>query len=131
MIGILAAAPENYITTFEPVLKMRGPQDPEQNFFGGIARGFDLPDLLIARAPKPTLIVATTRDIFSIEGTRVALAEAERAHAALGGAHTIAMTVDDAEHTSTKKNREATYAFFPHASRPSRQQCRRAGGTPR
>ena len=109
---ILAAAPENYITTFEPVLKMRGPQDPEQNFYRGIALGFDQPDLLIARAPKPTLIVATTRDIFNIEGTQTAFAEARRAHAALGGTDTMAMTVDDAEHTSTKKNREATYAFF-------------------
>ena len=109
---IIAAAPENYITTFDPLLKMRGPQDAEQNFYGGIARGLDQPDLLIARAPKPTLIVATTRDIFNIEGTRVALAEAQRAHAALGGSETMTMTVDDAEHTSTRKNREATYAFF-------------------
>jgi dienelactone hydrolase len=109
---ILAAAPENYITTFEPLLQMRGPQDAEQNFFGGIARGFDQPDLLIARAPKPTLVVATTRDIFNIEGTQTALAEAQRAHRALGGTDSITMTVDDAEHTSTKKNREATYAFF-------------------
>jgi dienelactone hydrolase len=109
---ILAAAPENYITTFESVLKMRGPQDPEQNFYRGLARGFDQADLLIARAPKPTLIVATTRDIFNIEGTQAVLAEARRAHAALGSADTMTMTVDDAEHASTKKNREATYAFF-------------------
>lgn len=109
---ILAAAPENYITTFESVLKMRGPQDAEQNFYRGVARGFDQADLLIARAPKPTLIVATTRDIFNIDGTQAAFAETRRAHLALGGADAIAMTVDDAEHTSTRKNREATYAFF-------------------
>ena len=77
-----------------------------------LARGFDQPDLLIARAPKPTLIVATTRDIFNIQGAQTALAETRRAHAALGGTDSMAMTVDDAEHTSTKKNREATYAFF-------------------
>lgn len=110
---ILAAAPENYITTFDPLLKMRGPQDAEQNFPAAFARGFDQPDLLIARAPKPTLIVATTRDIFNIEGTQAALAETQRAHAALGGAaDTITITIDDAEHASTKQNREATYAFF-------------------
>jgi dienelactone hydrolase len=109
---ILASAPENYITTFDPLLKMRGPQDAEQNFRGEIASGFDLPDWLIARAPKPTLIVATTRDIFNIEGARAALAEARRAHAALGGRDTMEFTVDDAEHMSTPKNREATCAFF-------------------
>ena len=98
---ILAAAPENYITTFETVLKMRGPQDAEQNFYRGIAGGFDQSDLLIARAPKPTLIVATTRDIFNIEGTQTAFAEARRAHAALGGIDSMEITVDDAEHIST------------------------------
>ena len=109
---IRAAAPENYLTTFENLLKTRGPQDPEQNFHRGLALGFDQTDLVIARAPQPTLIVATTRDIFSIEGTHALHHEARRAFAALGAADAIAMTVDDAEHTSTRKNREATYAFF-------------------
>jgi hypothetical protein len=109
---VRAAAPENYLTTFEQLLRSRGPQDPEQNFYRGIARGFDQPDLVIARAPKATLIVATTRDIFSIDGTQTLHAEARRAYAALGAADALAMTVDDAEHTSTRKNREATYAFF-------------------
>jgi dienelactone hydrolase len=109
---ILAAAPENYVTTFDKVLKMRGPQDPEQNFYAGLAHGFDQPDLLIARAPKPTLLVATTRDIFNIDGTKTAFAEASRAYAAFGHPDSIAMTVDDADHASTRKNREATYAFF-------------------
>jgi dienelactone hydrolase len=109
---VRAAAPENYITTFEKLLQTRGPQDPEQNFYRGLERGFDQTDLLIARAPKPTLIVATTRDIFSIDGTQSAYEEARRGFAALGNADALTMTVDDAEHTSTKKNREATYAFF-------------------
>ncbi|MDO8542062.1 MAG: acetylxylan esterase [Opitutaceae bacterium] len=109
---IRAAAPENYLTTFEQLLKTRGPQDPEQNFHRGIARGFDQPDFVLARAPKPTLVVATTRDIFSIEGTQALFAEARRGFTALGRADALEMTVDDAEHTSTRKNREATYAFF-------------------
>jgi dienelactone hydrolase len=112
---VLAAAPENYVTTFDKVLMMRGPQDPEQNFYRGIARGFDQPDLLIARAPKPTLLIATTRDIFNIDGTRDALAEARQAYAAFGAPDALTMTVDDADHASTPKNREATYAFFRQA----------------
>lgn len=107
-----AAAPENYLTTFEKLLRSRGPQDAEQNLPRGLARRFDQPDLVLARAPKPTLIIATTRDIFSIEGTQSLYAETRRAYAALGAADAIAMTVDDAEHMSTPKNREATYAFF-------------------
>lgn len=109
---ILAAAPENYLTTFEQLLRTRGPQDPEQNFHGALAQGFDQADLLIARAPKPSLVIATTRDIFNIEGTQTVHAEARKAYAALGQADDVAMTVDDADHTSTRKNREATYAFF-------------------
>lgn len=109
---ILASAPENYLTTFEHLLKTRGPQDPEQNFYGALARGFDQADLLISRAPKPALVVATTRDIFSIHGTQALYAEARRSYTAFGESENLEMTVDDAEHTSTRKNREATYAFF-------------------
>lgn len=114
-----AAAPENYLTTFEKLLQSRGPQDAEQNLPGSIGRGFDQPDLVLARAPKPALIVATTRDIFSIEGTLRVHAEARRAYAAFGAEDALAMTVDDAEHMSTAKNRQALYAFFRrHLSLP-------------
>ncbi len=109
---VLAAAPENYITNFEHLLKSRGPQDAEQNFYREISRGFDQGDFVIARAPKPTLILATTRDIFSIEGTHTAFAEARRAFEAFGHPEAMAMSVDDDVHASTRKNREATYAFF-------------------
>lgn len=109
---ILVSAPENYLTTFERLFQSKGPQDPEQNFYRGLARGFDHPDLVIARAPKPTLIIATTRDIFSIEGTRTLHAEAQRAYSAFGAASALALAEDDIEHASTKKNREALYAFF-------------------
>jgi cephalosporin-C deacetylase-like acetyl esterase len=116
---IRAAAPENYLTTFERLFQSRGPQDPEQNFHRGLARGFDQPDLVIAHAPKPMLIVATTRDIFSIDGNQVLRAEAQRAYAAFGDVEALALAVDDAEHVSTKKNREAIYAFFQrHLNQP-------------
>ncbi|MBN1183854.1 MAG: acetylxylan esterase [Bacteroidales bacterium] len=36
----------------------------------GIVRGIDHADLLLVRAPKPTLIIATTGDYFSIQGFR-------------------------------------------------------------
>jgi len=109
---IKAAAPECYITNFEKLLMTRGPQDAEQNFVGGIAAGLDIPDLLISFAPKPLLIVSTTRDIFSIQGARDAFKEAKQAYTYLKKPDNIMMTEDDAEHASTKKNREATYRFF-------------------
>lgn len=109
---IVAAAPECYITTFDKLLKSRGPQDAEQNMMNGIARGIDMADYIEVRAPKPTLIVSTTRDIFSIQGVRDVFDEASRAYHALGAPDNLEKVEDDAGHSSTLKNREATYAFF-------------------
>ena len=112
---VRAAAPENYLTRFERLLQTRGPQDAEQNLYHGIARGLDHADLLIARAPRPTLMITTTRDFFSIQGARETYAEAVRAFAALGEPGNLRMVEDDAPHASTKANREAMYAFFQEA----------------
>ena len=112
---VRAAAPWAYITSFKRLLASRGPQDAEQNLFHGIARGLDHADFLEVRAPKPTLVVATTRDFFNITGTRETFSEAKRAYAALGAANAIRLVEDDAGHDSTRANREATYAFFQRA----------------
>jgi len=112
---VTAAAPENYITTFRRLLETRGVQDAEQNFLYGIASGIDLPDLLVARAPQPTLMITTTRDMFSIQGAREAREEVSKAFRALGHEGRFLMVEDDAPHASTLKNREALYAFFRSA----------------
>lgn len=107
-----AAAPECYVTSFEKLLMSRGPQDAEQNLAGGIAAGLDVSDLLISFAPKPMLLVTTTRDIFSIQGARDVFKEAKQAYTYLGKPDHMNMTEDDAEHMSTRKNREAINRFF-------------------
>jgi hypothetical protein len=89
-----------------------GPQDAEQNLFHTFDKGLDMADLLEVRAPKPTLMVTTTRDIFSIEGAREVFDEAKIAYRNLGAAPHLTMVEDDAGHASTQKNREASYAFF-------------------
>lgn len=109
---IVAAAPEGYLTSFDKLLRSNGPQDAEQNIIDFLANGLDMADLVEVRAPKPTLLVTTTRDIFSIEGARETYREAQRAYKTLGAAENLTMVEDDAEHTSTRKNREAAYAFF-------------------
>ncbi len=116
---ILAAAPECYITNFTRLLESIGPQDAEQNFPAGIAKGIDHSDLLIVRAPKPTLMITTTRDMFSIQGARETAAEVSGAYKAYNAEANFGMVEDDAPHASTKKNREAMYAFFRrHLSNP-------------
>ncbi len=109
---ILAAAPECYITSYHRLLESIGPQDAEQNLYHGIAEGADHLDLLLARAPKPTLMITTTGDFFSIQGARETFARAKKAWTALGEAEAVGMVEDDGPHASTVKNREAMYAFF-------------------
>jgi dienelactone hydrolase len=109
---ILASAPECYLTTFDKLLRSEGPQDAEQVLMDGIKEGIDLADFVQVRAPKPTLIITTTRDMFSIQGARDVFTESRRAFQVLGQGDNIRMVEDDDVHASTKKNREAAYAFF-------------------
>ncbi|MEO8962730.1 MAG: acetylxylan esterase [Ginsengibacter sp.] len=109
---IKAAAPENYITNFTRLIETIGPQDGEQNLFNGIKLGIDMADYLEVRAPKPTLMITTTRDMFSIQGARETAKEASRIFKAYGKSENFRMVTDDSVHASTQKNREAMYAFF-------------------
>ncbi|WP_162419187.1 alpha/beta hydrolase family protein [Cyclobacterium roseum] len=109
---IYASAPENYLTNFKRLWLTHGPQDAEQNFYRGIASGLDQPDLLLVRAPKPNLLIATSRDIFNIEGARETAKQVSRIYQAFDAPGNFALVEDDAGHASTQKNREAMYAFF-------------------
>ncbi len=116
---IYAAAPEAYITTFTRLLQTIGPQDAEQNLFKGIKRGIDHADLLAARAPKPALMVTTTNDFFSIQGARETAREVHELYRAYGHPGNFGMVEDIEGHASTKKNKEAMYAFFQkHLNNP-------------
>ncbi|MSU65789.1 MAG: xylan esterase [Opitutus sp.] len=109
---VAASAPAGYITSYRRLMESVGVQDGEQNFLHGIVRGIDHPDFLEIRAPRPTLIMATTRDFFSIQGARESYTEAKRIYALTGHPENLAITEDDFGHGYTRKNREAMYAFF-------------------
>ncbi|HWT83077.1 MAG TPA: acetylxylan esterase, partial [Candidatus Methylomirabilis sp.] len=109
---VAAAAPTCYIAGFRRLLESIGPQDAEQNFNGGLRNGLDHADLLEVRAPRPTLVVSTTRDFFSIQGARETYAEAKQAFRLLGAEDNLVMAEDDFEHGYTKITREAIYRFF-------------------
>ncbi|PXX31188.1 acetylxylan esterase [Arenibacter sp. ARW7G5Y1] len=109
---VLATAPECYITSYEYLYRSRGPQCAEQNLYQMVGKGLDHADFIQARAPKPTFIISTTRDFFSIQGTRETFQEVKTMYDALGKPQNLSMIEDDAIHQSTKKNREAMYAFF-------------------
>ncbi len=116
---VYASAPECYITGFKRLFESIGPQDAEQNLYHGIANSIDHADLLEVRAPKPILIMSTTRDFFSIQGARETYKEVKKVYKAFHKEDNISMTEDDAPHDSTRKNREAMYAFFQkHLNNP-------------
>ncbi|MBR9999715.1 MAG: acetylxylan esterase [Cyclobacteriaceae bacterium] len=109
---IRVTAPECYMTGFEYIFKSIGPQDAEQNFPGFLEKELDLADLLEVRAPKPAIIISTTRDFFSIQGARDTYREVKKVYETLGQPGLVSMSEDDAEHETTLKNREALYSFF-------------------
>ncbi|MEY4176730.1 MAG: Acetyl esterase Axe7A precursor [Planctomycetota bacterium] len=81
---IACAAPACYLTTFRRLLETIGPQDAEQNIFGQVGYGLDQPDYVILRAPRPTIISATTGDFFDIQGTWDNYRQAKRIYARFG-----------------------------------------------
>ena len=109
---IKAGAPVNYITGFRRLLESIGPQDAEQNFYHGILNYLTHADLLEVRAPDPALIVAGTRDFFSIQGARETYSEVRNAYAAFGMEDNIGIVEDDWGHGYTKKLREGVCTFF-------------------
>lgn len=81
---VTCAAPACYLTTFRRLLDTIGPQDAEQNIFAQIKFGLDQPDYVLMRAPRPTIISATTSDFFDISGTWDNYRQAKRIYGRLG-----------------------------------------------
>lgn len=110
---IYASATENYITNYKRLFESIGPQDAEQNLPSCISKGIDFADFLTVRAPKPSLILATTGDFFSIQGFKETADEVTKIYKAYGkeGFFNTAIDIYPA-HKSTKNNRESMYAFF-------------------
>lgn len=104
---VACAAPSCYITSFERLLNTIGPQDAEQNIHGQIAFGMDHADYVLMRAPRPTLILASTQDFFDIQGTWDAFRQAKRFYTRLGAGERISLIETDAKHGYPKQQREA------------------------
>jgi cephalosporin-C deacetylase-like acetyl esterase len=103
---VTCAAPACYVTTFERLIQTIGPQDAEQNIFAQVAFGMEQTDYVLMRAPKPTLIVATTDDFFDIQGSWDTFRQAKRFYARLGYPERVDLVEDEGKHGVTKLNRE-------------------------
>jgi len=109
---IAAAAPSCYLTSLDRLFSTIGPQDGEQNIPGQVAFGLDHADYVTMRAPKPTLIIAASKDFFDIKGTWDTFREASRVYDKLGFPERIGIVETDTTHGYPKSHREAAVRFF-------------------
>lgn len=120
---IYAAAPECFISSYKRLFESIGPQDAEQNPYHGLKLGIEHADFLCLRAPKPTMIVSTTQDFFSIQGARETFIEAKKGFDILGKSDNLSMVEADGSHGSVKDNRENLYRFFQkHLNLPGNEK---------
>ncbi len=109
---IYASAPSNFITGMKRLFESIGPQDAEQHILYGAANKIDFADFLEVRMPKPTLVVTTTRDFFSIQGARETEEEVKRLGRLFYNGYDFRKVESDTTHAMTSKNREARHRFF-------------------
>ena len=101
---VRCAAPACYLTTFRRLIETIGPQDAEQNIFGQIGFGLDQPDYVLLRAPRPTMISATTADFFDIQGTWDNYRQAKRVYARLGFPERVDLVEVEGKHGVQPQN---------------------------
>lgn len=109
---IEVAAPGCFMTTHRMKNESPGPGDAEQNLFDQIRQGFDHPDFIIARAPKPTLILAATYDFVPIEGTWVAYRQAKRLYGKLGFPERVQLVEANEKHGFGPELRQGVTRFM-------------------
>ena len=109
---IAAAALGCFMTTHRRKNETPGPGDAEQNLFFQIGKGFDHADFVLARAPKPTLILAATHDFIPIAGTWEAYRQAKRVYTQLGFPERVELIEANAGHGYSRRLREGAVRFF-------------------
>ncbi len=118
-------APSCFVTRFANNIENECPQDGEQNPPGFLAAGLDMADYLIARAPRPTILLAQAFDFFDPRGTEQAYRDIRRIYRLLGCESNIELFVGPQGHGMHRENREAMVTFFNR-----RFGFRRAGREP-
>ena len=109
---ITMAAPDCYITSWLSNLENELPADAEQSPPRCLEFGLDEADLLLAYAPRPTLILAEENCYFDVRGARQAHAELSKIHTLLGSPDSVEISVGHLDHGFHRHAREAMYRFF-------------------
>jgi len=110
---VKVAIPCSWSIYNQRLMEMKGTQDAETLFIGGLKQGISFEDLIEVRAPKPTLMTFTSRDEYlSMQGALDAYREAKKVYSSLGQPENLQLVIDDSKHWLTPKIRLAIYSFF-------------------
>ncbi|MFD2115560.1 alpha/beta hydrolase family protein [Paenibacillus yanchengensis] len=109
---IAAAAPATFIMNREQYLLAGGVQDAEQVWPGFTAAGFDHEDILLAFAPKPTLVCAVAYDFFPIEGAEQTVANSRKYWEMFAKAELLQLATDQSLHRYTDRLACQAATFF-------------------
>lgn len=106
------AAPNCFVTTFLSNLENELPADCEQYPPGVIGAGLEMVDFLIARAPKPTIMLGEHYDFFERRGVQEAYGELQRFYRLFGAEGKVALTMGNNTHGYWQPSQEAMVSFF-------------------
>ncbi|MDQ0888969.1 hypothetical protein QFZ81_004057 [Paenibacillus sp. V4I9] len=109
---IAAAAPGGFIMNRPYFLLTGKAQDAEQKWPGFSALGFDHEDIVLAMAPRPVRILATTYDSVPIEGPRHTVAVNRRFWEMFGRGEDLDIFEDENVHRFTIPLARAAAQFF-------------------
>jgi len=109
---VTMAAPGCFICSYLANLENEVPSDTEQNPPGILKAGLDQADLLIAGAPRPTLLLSQYDDFFDTRYARAAAGDVDRIHRLLGSRGTARFFAGPGGHGFSRENREAMVGFF-------------------
>ncbi|MCK5843311.1 MAG: acetylxylan esterase, partial [Victivallales bacterium] len=106
------AAPSCYVCSTEANIAVELPADSEQTPPRMLKAGLDIVDLLMAYAPRPTLILGQKHDFFSARHALIAAEEMKKVHSLLGKKKTAEVFIGPTVHGYSIENRQAMVAFF-------------------
>ncbi|MBR4359459.1 MAG: acetylxylan esterase [Clostridia bacterium] len=109
---IAAAAPATFLTSREEYMYAGQAQDSEQIWPSFTNRGYEHVCALMAMAPRPVCVLATSYDFFPIEGTRASVEEGRRFYDMLGAGDRLRLVEDPFTHHYTPRLAEAAGEFF-------------------
>jgi dienelactone hydrolase len=119
---VQAAAPACYLNNLPTILRTAGPQDAEHHTWAAMSVGPQQTDLLMLRAPVPTLLCEGTKDYFRIDGGWDTIRCAKRLYTRLGFAERIDIIENDSAHNFDRTLREGVARWMSrwllHEDRP-------------